>query len=38
LSSGATGKGKFQNVEPTIYNGQDLDIPTYLRKNIHLDR
>jgi len=38
LSPGATGKGKFQNVEPTIYNGQDLDIPTYLRKNIHLDR
>jgi cell division protein FtsZ len=38
LSLGATGKGKFQNVEPTIYNGQDLDIPTYLRKNIHLDR
>jgi len=38
LSSGATGKGKFQGVEPTIHNGQDLDIPTYLRKNIHLDR
>lgn len=38
LSSGATGKGKFQNVEPTIHNGQDLDIPTYLRRNIHLDR
>ena len=38
LSPGATGKGKFQNVEPTIHNGQDLDIPTYLRKNIHLDR
>jgi cell division protein FtsZ len=38
LSSGATGKGKFQNVEPTIFNGEDLDIPTYLRKNIQLDR
>jgi cell division protein FtsZ len=38
LTVGATGKGKFQNVEPTIFNGQDLDIPTYIRKNIQLDR
>lgn len=38
LAVGATGKGKFQNVEPTIFNGQDLDIPTYMRKNIQLDR
>jgi len=38
LAVGATGKGKFQNVEPTIFNGQDLDIPTYIRKNIQLDR
>jgi cell division protein FtsZ len=38
LAAGATGKGKFQNVEPTIFNGQDLDIPTYIRKNIQLDR
>jgi hypothetical protein len=22
----------------TLFNGQDLDIPTYIRKNIQLDR
>ena len=38
LSFGATGRGKFQNVEPTIHNGQDLDIPTFLRRGIQLDR
>jgi cell division protein FtsZ len=38
LSFGATGRGKFQNVEPTIFNGQDLDIPTYVRRGIQLDR
>jgi len=38
LSFGATGRGKFQNVEPTIFEGQDLDIPTFVRRNIQLDR
>lgn len=38
LSFGATGRGKFQNVEPTIFNGQDLDIPTFVRRGIQLDR
>jgi cell division protein FtsZ len=38
LSFGATGRGKFQNVEPTIYNGQDLEIPTFVRRGIQLDR
>ena len=38
LSFGATGRGKFQNVEPTIFNGQDLDIPTFMRRGIQLDR
>ena len=38
LSFGATGRGKFQNVEPTLFNGLDLDVPTYMRRGITLDR
>ncbi len=32
------GKGRFQHVEATIYNGQDLDVPTYSRRGIILER
>ncbi len=28
------GKGRFKNVEPTIQDGQDLDIPTFVRRGI----
>ena len=38
LSFGATGRGKFQDVEPTLFEGQDLDIPTYVRRGITLER
>ena len=38
LSFGVTGRGKFQNVESTLYLGMDLDVPTYYRRNITLDR
>jgi len=31
-----TGKGAFRNVEPTIYRGEDLDIPTYQRRGLRL--
>jgi cell division protein FtsZ len=27
-------RGRFEKSEPTIVEGEDLDIPTYLRKNI----
>ena len=37
LSAGPTGRGRFNNAEPTIWNGEDLDTPTFLRKNISLD-
>lgn len=30
------GKGRFRDVEPTLYQGQDLDIPTFRRRNIRL--
>ena len=32
-----SGRGRFQNAEPTIWNGEDLDIPTFIRKDINLD-
>ncbi len=38
LSFGATGRGKFKDVEPTLYNNQDLDVPTFIRRGIRLDR
>ena len=37
LLVGPTGRGRFANSEPTIYNGEDLDIPTFVRQNITLD-
>ncbi len=38
LSFGPTGRGRFRNVEATLLNGEDLDIPAYLRRGIVLDR
>lgn len=32
------GKGEFTYVDPTIYNNQDLDVPTYVRRDIKLPR
>lgn len=29
-------RGRFQDVAPTTYNGEDLDIPTYIRRGIRL--
>lgn len=37
LSAGPSGS-RFKGTEGTIFNGQDLDIPTYLRRNIPLDK
>ena len=37
LSVGPTGRGRFKNAEPTIWNGEDLDVPTFIRKNLNLD-
>ena len=37
LGPSANGRGRFQNAEPTIWNGEDLDIPTFIRKDINLD-
>ena len=37
LLAAPQGRGRFNNAEPTIWRGEDLDIPTYLRQNINLD-
>ena len=37
LGTGPSGRGRFKNAEPTIWNGEDLDIPTFVRRNISLD-
>lgn len=30
------GKGRFKDVEPTLRNGEDLDIPTFMRRGIRI--
>jgi len=37
LGTGPTGRGRFTNAEATIWNGEDLDVPTFIRRNISLD-
>ena len=37
LGATSGGRGRFQNAEPTILNGEDLDIPTFIRKDISID-
>jgi cell division protein FtsZ len=34
----ASGKGCFSHLDPTIHANQDLDVPTYIRRNIKLPR
>lgn len=31
-------KGRFKGVEPTIYEGEDLDLPTFIRRGMRLTR
>ncbi len=37
LAAGPTGRGRFNHAEPTVWNGEDLDIPTFIRRTINLD-
>lgn len=37
LAQGPQGRGRFNNVEQTIRDGEDLDTPTYLRQGLTLD-
>ena len=36
LGGAANDRGRFQDVAPTIYDGADLDIPTYARRGIRI--
>jgi cell division protein FtsZ len=36
LDLDSTGKGRFKDVEPTLYEGEDLDVPTFKRRGIRL--
>ncbi|MDD4871941.1 MAG: cell division protein FtsZ [Kiritimatiellae bacterium] len=33
-----TGKGRFKDVEPTVLDGEDFDIPTFVRRGIAVER
>ena len=37
LSVGPNGRGRFNNAEPTMWNGEDLDVPTFIRHNLNLE-
>jgi cell division protein FtsZ len=30
-------RGRFEKSEPTIYHGQDVDVPTYIRRGMALN-
>jgi cell division protein FtsZ len=34
----ALSKGIFKDVEPTIYQGEDLDIPTFVRRRVMIEK
>ncbi|MBN1558300.1 MAG: cell division FtsZ family protein [Lentisphaerae bacterium] len=33
-----TTKGRFKGIEPTIHAGEDIDIPTFIRRGITIDK
>lgn len=37
LGAGPSKRGRFNNAEPTIWQGEDLDVPTFIRRGICLD-
>ena len=38
LTLDAVSQGRFKDVEPTLYKGENLDIPTYRRRGLVLDK
>lgn len=38
LRLNASGQGRFKGVAPTIFEGEDLDIPTFIRRNVSIQR
>ena len=37
LAAPTSGRGRFQQAQPTVWHGEDLDIPTFIRECIQLD-
>ncbi len=37
LSLEIVSKGRFEKSEPTVYQGEDLDVPTYIRRGVALN-
>ncbi len=37
LALGIAGRGRFRNVEPTILDGEDLDVPTFMRRGLRIE-
>lgn len=37
LNLGIVSKGRFEKSEPTIHRGEDLDVPTYVRRGVALN-
>ena len=31
-------RGRFDKSEPTLYNGEDLDVPTFIRQGVSIKR
>lgn len=38
LALETVGRGRFKDVAPTYFEGEDLDVPTFRRRNIRLER
>ncbi len=38
LEGGGTGKGMFKDVEPTMIAGADMDIPTFIRRRVVIEK
>jgi cell division protein FtsZ len=32
------GKGRFKGMEPTIFDGEDLDVPTFVRRGLAIEK
>ncbi|MFW5870873.1 MAG: cell division protein FtsZ [Verrucomicrobiota bacterium] len=38
LKFDVSGQGRFRGIEPTIYEGEDLDIPTFIRRGVSIQK
>jgi len=38
LELGLDGRGRFKNMDPTVVDGEDLDIPTFVRLGVNIEK